>query len=149
MLVRKRRLGYNTLAVGTSAIEVVRFTILSLQTRKMVELNPPNRGRVEAQGGGVQESVPWAQREPPTVLKGHEMLDRLRDLLLPAEQRFRVDAFEEARQFMTTASLAVSGGVYAQPRKVSKSFPRKPRRDHRRVDIVVEKGCAFVPDRPS
>jgi hypothetical protein len=99
-----------------------------------------HRGRVQAQGGGVEESVPWAQPRPPTARDGHRMLTDLHAKLAPSEQRHRESAFEQARQFADIT--AQSGGT--GPTK--KSFPLKPRPDHRRVDIEVHKGLAFVPD---
>jgi hypothetical protein len=75
------------------------------------------------------------------------MLDDLHGKLEPAEQKYRLAAFREAHAYVATA--AQGGGVHVIEREVSKSFPRKPRPDGRRVDIVVHKGSAFVPDRPS
>jgi hypothetical protein len=105
-----------------------------------------HRGRVQAQGGGVEESIPWAQASPPTDADGYKMLVDLRNRLLPSEQRHRETAFAEARAFILRASQ--EGGVHAIPRAVQKSFPRKPLPDNRRVDIEVRKGSAFVPESP-
>jgi hypothetical protein len=49
---------------------------------------------MQAQGGGVEESVPWAQMEPPSASCGHQMLDDLRDKLTRAEQGYRQLAFQ-------------------------------------------------------
>ena len=68
------------------------------------------------------------------------MLEDLRNVLTAAEQRFREEAFRKAHDFVDRA--AIVGGVgYTKA-----SYPQPPRRDHRRVDIEVQKGRAFVPD---
>jgi hypothetical protein len=98
-----------------------------------------NRGRLQAQGGGVEESETWAQDAPLPLPDGHKKLERLREKLRPAEQRMRTEAFTEATQFID--HVATIGGAEAGTKK---SFPQKARRDHRRVDIEVHKGKAFV-----
>jgi hypothetical protein len=101
-----------------------------------------HRGRVQAQGGGVEESVPWNELAPPTESMGHTMLDELRDKLLSAEQRFRESAFKQAHRFVKEAAR---GGGVSSP--VRKTFLVRPiTRENRRVDIEVHKGQAFVPD---
>lgn len=98
---------------------------------------PAHRGRVQAQGGGTEKSVPWAQAAPPSAADGRRMLDELHALLTPAEQRAREEAFALARDFIDRA--AAKGGVDAP---VARSFPRGR---VVRVDIEVNKGHAFVP----
>lgn len=98
---------------------------------------PPHRGRVQAQGGGTEQSVSWAQDLPPTTTDGHRMLDKLYNQLTASEQRDRDDAFRLAHNFVDAAGA--KGGVDAP---VSKSFPRG---QTIRVDIEVNKGRAFVP----
>ena len=63
-----------------------------------------HRGRVQAQGGGVEESVPWNELDPPTESMGHAMLDELRNKLLPAEQEHRLAAFAEAHGYVAAAA---------------------------------------------
>ena len=49
-----------------------------------------HRGRFQAQGGGIEESVPWDQDDPPTARQGHRMLTGLkyrRQGRVPAEAR--------------------------------------------------------------
>jgi hypothetical protein len=100
----------------------------------------PHRGRVQAQGGGTEASVPWAQSQPPTVAQGKTMLDELADSLTPAERRAREGALKKAKQFVERAGEG--GGVDAP---VSKSFAGKGGKNVR-VDVEVRKGRAFVPD---
>ena len=99
------------------------------------------RGRVQAQGGGIEESVPWAQMFPPTESEGHRILDVLHDRLTPAEQRYREQAFEQAHQLVRRAAATIGGMPVDK-----KSFPFPPRRDRRRVDVEVQLGIAFVAD---
>jgi hypothetical protein len=104
-----------------------------------------HRGRVQAQGDDLEKSVSWAQRFPPSVAQGHQMLDELRSRLSPWEQRLRALAFDLAHRFVDQAAAA--GGAWS---RISKSFPPNLRRDAPRVDIEVILGVAFVPDdRPS
>src|SRR5258708_1637799 len=103
--------------------------------------SPPHRGRVQAQGGGTEESIAWAQEFPPTESAVLAMLDELKNKLTPAEQQARAGAFREARQFVRRAALA--GGVTAP---ISKSFPRQPLKGGVRVDFEVIAGQACVPD---
>ncbi len=99
-----------------------------------------HRGRVQAQGGGTEKSVPWAQSTPPTASDGQRMLDDLAAQLTDAELQARQAAFAQAREFINRAARA--GGVGP----VKKSFPLKSVRGGIRVDIEVQKGTAFVPD---
>jgi hypothetical protein len=100
-----------------------------------------HRGRMQAQGGGIEESEPWAQDAPLPARDAHDLLSRLAAKLNPAERRHREKAFEDAHGYVTGA--ATRGGADAP---VKKSFPYPPRADHRRVDIEVRVGRAFVPD---
>ncbi|GAC1475310.1 MAG: hypothetical protein NVSMB9_27520 [Isosphaeraceae bacterium] len=98
-----------------------------------------HRGRVQAQGGGVEESEPWTQDDPLLVADGQQKLVVLRDKLIPVEQAFRHGAFLDAHRFMERAADA--GGARAGTKK---SYPQPTRKDQRRVDIEVHKGLAFI-----
>jgi hypothetical protein len=102
------------------------------------EIKPPHRGRFQAQGGGVEKSVSWAQNVPPTVSDGHQWLDNLIAQLSPAEYLERLESFRKAREFMERA--AKCGGVNAA---ISKSWVA---RGTIRVDLEVWVGTAFVPN---
>ncbi len=101
-----------------------------------------HRGRVQAQGGGTEESVAWAQSEPPTESEGQDFLDQLASTLNPSELKARQGALTEARQFIERAARCGGVGV------TKRSFPRRPLKGGIRVDIEVQKGLAFVPDPP-
>jgi hypothetical protein len=95
---------------------------------------------MQAQGEGVEESVPWNADEPPSGDDGHAMLDELNGKLTPAEQGHREEAFRQAHMFVSRAERA--GGVDAPYKR---SFFPRPRSGRRRVDIEVLTGRAFVP----
>jgi hypothetical protein len=40
-----------------------------------------NRGRIQAQGGGFEESISWSSENPHTVVDGLSFLDELVELL--------------------------------------------------------------------
>jgi RHS repeat-associated protein len=100
--------------------------------------SPEHRGRIQAQGGGTEKSVPWAQGKPPTRAQGLQMLDQLERQLTPAERAVREDALTRAREFINRAADA--GGVSAP---VSRTFLGQGRGV--RIDIEVRTGQAFVP----
>lgn len=106
----------------------------------MTASQPRHRGRLQAQGGGVEESEAWARTTPLSATEAHKMLHALHSKLSPREQTYRDQAFKDAHKFINNA--ACCNGVRAQIRK---SYPMPPRPDHRRVDIEVIAGEAFVP----
>jgi hypothetical protein len=100
------------------------------------ELN--HRGRIQAQGGGLEESESWAMSVPITVDEALELLESLKNKLSSKELKVREKEFDKARAFIVQAGE--NGGVDAQ---VSKTFKVKGTKDLR-VDIEVIKGRAFV-----
>lgn len=101
-----------------------------------------HRGRIQAQGGGVETSQPWEQNTPLTRSQALDLMDRLEQSLKPKERAARELALQQARAFIEKAARA--GGVTAP---VSRSHPiyRKEKGDIR-IDIEVITGSAFVPD---
>jgi hypothetical protein len=99
-----------------------------------------HRGRLQAQGGGIEESEAWSEEDALTEIRGHELLTRLKYRLAKDEYLLRQEAFQKAHRFIDNA--AKNGGV--GPMK--QSWPQPPRRDCRRVDIEVQSGRAFVKD---
>lgn len=97
----------------------------------------PHRGRIQAQGGGLEASVSWAQRTPPTTAEGLAMVESLRTQLTTRQINERSVGFTQAERFISNAGNA--GGVDAP---VSRSFPPG---NAIRVDIEVITGRAFVP----
>ena len=101
--------------------------------------SPPHRGRIQAQGGGTERSVSWAQDKPPTTEDGLRLVTDLIAKLTAAEFNERAPAFEKAREFITRAGE--HGGVDAV---ISKSWAV---RGAIRVDLEVKVGKAFVPNQ--
>ena len=98
--------------------------------------SPAHRGRFQAQGSGVEKSVPWARETPPTVEDGLAMIDRLVSQLRPFEFEARRECIANARAFVENAARA--GGVDAP---ASKSWSK---RGGIRIDIEVLTGRAFI-----
>ena len=99
-----------------------------------------HRGRIQAQGGGLEESVSWSQPTSPTMEDGLKMIEHLQSKLSHRELLIRKKEFEKAKMFIRQA--AEKGGVDAQVRK---SFRVKNTRD-KRIDLEVIEGRAFIPD---
>lgn len=59
---------------------------LGLAKRKGNNCGPKHRGRVQAQGGGTEKSVAWAQDHPPTLSDGLRMMDELEGQLTKRER---------------------------------------------------------------
>jgi hypothetical protein len=101
---------------------------------------PLHRGRIQAQGGGTEESESWAQASPPTLSEVMRLIDRLEARLTPKEKKIRERGFNQLRRAVENAAKA--GGFWAQrPR----SFPKPPVGDIR-VDLEVITGRAAIPD---
>jgi hypothetical protein len=112
-----------------------------------IPLDPPcddkekiHRGRIQAQGGSTEKSVPWARNTPPTRTEGLTYLIILKSQLTKKELKDREELFPKAEKWINSA--AQSGGVVAY---VQQKFQKKDSSDIR-VDIEVTKGLAFIPD---
>src|SRR5690242_5335882 len=101
---------------------------------------PVHRGRIQAQGGGTEESEAWAQASPPSLSDVMGLIDRLEARLTPKERRIRERGFAQLRRAVEHA--AKTGGVWA---RCIRSFPQPPLGDIR-VDLEVITGRACVPD---
>lgn len=88
----------------------------------------------------MESSESWSLPEPLSAVRARNMLEELNARLTSSEQAYRKTAFAKAREFVDRAEA--NGGVDAPIRK---SYPIPARADHRRVDIEVSKGKAFVP----
>lgn len=97
-----------------------------------------HRGRVQAQGGGIEESVSWSQDTPLTRVEALNMLQALEYKLSPSEKKLRASSFDKARKFINNS--ATKSGVDAQ---VHKTFKVKGTKDSR-IDIEIITGKAFV-----
>lgn len=102
---------------------------------------PPHRGRFQAQGGGTEKSVAWAQESPPTESEMRSLLSDLWTQLTRTEQRLRKAFFAEAHSFLAACAEAV--GIAAPVSKTWKNYKSK---SDVRLDLEVQAGVACVPD---
>ncbi|SRR6266568_3581678 len=109
---------------------------------KPAEAMPQHRGRIQAQGPGTEESVPWAQQKPPTVAEMLEMCKQLEGKLSKTELKDRKRPLENLRRFILAASER--GGIDAP---CSKSWLKAGSRDIR-IDLEVIAGRAVVATAP-
>jgi hypothetical protein len=100
---------------------------------------PLHRGRVQAQGGGIEKSEPWAGLASPTEDQLLEMVNRLEQNLSVTERSEREVPLKEVRKYIRDA--AKKGGVDAP---VSKTFSN-PKSRHIRIDLQVFTGRAATP----
>lgn len=98
-------------------------------------MSKPHRGRMQAQGNGLEKSVSWSQDEPLTRTQAKGLLQRLKALLSKPEYAERAEQFEQAERYIEGAN-----GLEAPNRK---TFQNRKTRDVR-VDIEVLAGRAFV-----
>jgi RHS repeat-associated protein len=112
-----------------------------------IPFNPPcdenqglHRGRIQAQGGGTEKSVPWARNTPPTKTEGLTYLMILKSQLTKRELKDREKLFPKVEKWINSAAQA--GGVSAY---VQQKF-QKPDSKDIRIDVEVTKGLAFIPD---
>jgi len=83
-----------------------------------------HRGRIQAQGGGLEKSVAWSRATPPTVTEGLTMIDALISQLSSAEYQIRAKAFEDARKFVIR-----TGDNHGVDSLIKKSFRVKGTQD--------------------
>ncbi|MBL7792173.1 MAG: hypothetical protein JNK77_07610 [Saprospiraceae bacterium] len=95
-----------------------------------------HRGRIQAQGGGLETSETWNQDEPLTKQEGRGLLARLKSKLTPEEREQRRKSFEDAERFIDGAR----GGLDAPQRRSFLSTQGKGLR----VDIEIWGGTAFI-----
>lgn len=96
-----------------------------------------HRGRIQSQGGGLNDSKPWALEAPLDCTVAIMMSHELEALASRREKKLRADAHRKSRAFMNAARAAGGTGPTSKTYMV-KNDP------HRRVDIEVHAGQAFV-----
>jgi hypothetical protein len=99
-----------------------------------------HRGRIQAQGGGLEKSVSWSQDKPLSAKQGLSLLSRLVNKLTKKERADREKPIKRTERFINTAGK--SGGVFAP---IFRSFMAKGSKD-KRIDIEVRSGRAFTND---
>ena len=111
------------------------------KTKKAKEPPKPHRGRVQAQGGGLDESVRWGTDSPPTMSMVLGYIDELEGKLTESEREERELGFRQIREHVRR--LAAAGGMDAPHLP---SFPKPPLKGGIRVDLEILAGRACVPD---
>lgn len=96
-----------------------------------------HRGRIQAQGEGLEASENWAQDEPLTAEKGLWLLGLLKKKIPESEVAKRAGQFDKAEDLIKRAKQ--TGGIDAH---FSQSFRKKG--STIRVDVEVLGGRAFV-----
>jgi hypothetical protein len=96
-----------------------------------------HRGRIQAQGGGLEASENWAQDEPLTADEGRSLLQRLKAKLSRKERKQRKHHLKKLEDLIDRAED--TGGLHAH---FSKSF--QDDESDVRVDIEVLGGTAFI-----
>ncbi|TAH20150.1 MAG: hypothetical protein EAZ08_07085 [Cytophagales bacterium] len=101
-------------------------------------MSKPHRGRIQAQGGGVEKSESWAQDEPLSLESGLGLVDHLKSQLTKKELATREEAFDKLAKLVNKNS---KNGIDAQ---VVVSFYVDENTTDERVDLEVRKGKAFI-----
>jgi len=96
-----------------------------------------NRGRFQAQGGGIEKSEPWATNNTIYKQNGIALINNLEIQLTPAELNARNIAIQKARNFVNACP---SDGVPP----VKKSYSNNLQNRSIRIDVEVNAGIAFV-----
>lgn len=100
-----------------------------------VLMTKKHRGRIQAQGNGVEKSVTWSQDEPLSREQGKTLLQQLKGQLSDKEHAERAEQFEQAERY-----IAGANGIPAPERR---TFQNRKTKDVR-VDIEVLAGRAFI-----
>lgn len=98
-------------------------------------MSKPHRGRIQAQGNGLEKSVSWSQNEPLTREQGRTLLKQLKAQLSEKEYAERAEQFDKAERYINGAN-----GIEAPE---NRRFLNRKTKDVR-VDIEVLAGRAFV-----
>lgn len=99
-------------------------------------IDPQHRGRIQAQGGGVEESEAWAQSYVPNKSDGFGMVVSLKGKLGEKELKQRERPFKKLDKFIEKAPRV--GYDYS-----SQSYTPIPPCCDVRVDVEIKKGKAF------
>ena len=100
-----------------------------------------HRGRIQSQGGNIEDSEKWNFKYPISSDTAKEKTDILKSRHQKRERIERDNAFKKANFFIDISKIA--GGIEVIDKPISKTFMVKGSKD-KRVDIEVKKGKAFV-----
>lgn len=115
------------------SIIAIRYILESLIN---YDMSKPHRGRIQAQGDGVEKSVSWAQDEPLSKEEGLSLLAKLRAMLSKSELKAREKQLEKAQRYIE----GIEGGVDAVKKK---TFLNRKTKDTR-IDVEILSGTAFL-----
>lgn len=124
---------WSALAIGLAAV-----------TREFSKDRPESdepvvhRGRIQAQGGGLQESVSWSRPTPPTVEDGLRFVEQLEAKLSRRQREERAFGFERLRRFIENARR--TRGADPGPQRW-----KTPGTTDIRIDLEIITGKAFMP----
>jgi hypothetical protein len=97
-----------------------------------------HRGRIQSQGSQIEDSESWNDPNPIKAANAIRKTLKLEARHNKREKKLRTYSFEKARKYIRNAKQ--NGGIDAF---YCKSF-MAPNDKHRRVDIEVIKGKAFI-----
>lgn len=109
-----------------------------VQIHSLMSNKKEHRGRIQAQGGGLEASENWAQDDPLTAREGLSLLGRLKSKIPKKEAELRKREFEKAEKLIKR--LEKGGGMDAH---FSQSLKKKGTKDIH-VDIEILSGRAFI-----
>ncbi|MDM5249142.1 hypothetical protein [Lysinibacillus sp. G4S2] len=66
-----------------------------------------HRGRIQAQGSKLEESVAWNRDTPSTVSEGLAMVDELEAKLSETDRKLRKTEFEKARKLLKMLEMLI------------------------------------------
>ncbi|RKH11639.1 hypothetical protein D7V97_10655 [Corallococcus sp. CA053C] len=112
-------------------------TIADTDTKTRTKCPEDHRGRVQAQGGGLEKSLPWMQPMPPPAAQGVALAGAVYAMLTKREKEERATAFAQLTRWVLARPPA---GVSAV---VKMSFPKPALRGGIRMDVEVLAGKAF------
>ncbi|CAM3067355.1 hypothetical protein COSO111634_00590 [Corallococcus soli] len=112
-------------------------TLAETDTRTRTRCPEDHRGRIQAQGGGLEKSVPWMQCLPPPAAQGVAWAGAVYAMLTKREKEERATAFAQLTRWVLARPPA---GVSAV---VKMSFPKPALRGGIRMDVEVLAGKAF------
>ncbi len=99
-----------------------------------------NRGRIQAQGDGCEESESWAQKNIPTKQDGYDKITKLKKKLTKSQRQQRQRCFFKVKEFIQRAPHEGYDVNH------SKSYTPIPPYKDVRVDVEIIQGKVFKDD---
>jgi hypothetical protein len=100
-----------------------------------------HRGRFQAQGKNLEESVTWAQDEPLKLEDGKKLLEALKEKLIGTDKQIREKAFEDCGLFIKHLHSKGGYSVTDNGKPMKRTFRAK---GQERVDLEIQSGEAFL-----